>query len=232
MKRKGIVLITIVLSLCFRIEVLGQISSMGLYGENPRHFVSLSSGAGYYYGDIETQGFFSKESSDKVNAFLSSSYHYFVVDVLSIRTMATLGKLSGQRTYYGFRSNFVEPSIAVEYYPFIFDEGSADVYILAGCGVNFSSIDFEDRRLGYNRKEHIYTPIIPLGLGFRYFVTKNLCIGVEFSTHLALIDSPKGINLDGFPYYYEGSLRGKQSSFLDGYHTFGITLGYGWFSTN
>lgn len=212
------------------LSVYSQISRRGLYGEiGFRAFsVGVSGGATYYYGDVEmpTDNFFDKKS--QVGYFVEGNFSYSFWEYMSLRFNTIYGQLSGEREGYSFKSDFVEPSLNLEYHPFTVVDRAKDLYLTLGFGSTFSNIRSQDTKILYEQKTSKIAPVMIVGLGYRYLFDNGLWIGAQLVSRMVLVDN-ENINLDAYPYSYEGKVeRGLQSKFNDGYVMFGLTFGYQW----
>jgi hypothetical protein len=228
---KKYILCVIAVSLSF-VGLGAQVGSQKVFDKFNTHTISLSAGASYYFGDVEKGGVFSSNAKNQLNYFVHGNYSFSLSDNFTIKAGLTQGRLSGSRNYYSFHSMFLEPDLAVEYFPWTMYSEELKFYIFAGGGCTFSRVKFDDKGnpdvAGRFRSLQVYMPVVLLGVGYKYNLNDNIVLGAEFACRLAVMDSFTN-NMDGFPFRRNADVvKGGESKFCDGYYSFGITLGYTW----
>lgn len=225
-KRNFCLLITLFVS----ISIYAQTSRSGLYGETGFKAFSIGSSSGitYYYGDVEKATGTFIDKKEQINFFVEGNFSYSFWEYIALKLNIIYGHLSGVRDRYSFKSNFIEPSVNIEYHPFSLLNSTKDFYITLGFGSTFSQIRSHDTQFVDSFKTSKIAPIVIGGLGYRYLFSNGLWVGVQLVNHVVVIDNVN-FNLDGYPYAFGGNIvRGSQSKYNDGYLMLGLTLGYQW----
>ncbi|MDR3327306.1 MAG: hypothetical protein LBT04_04155 [Prevotellaceae bacterium] len=228
---KKYIICVIAISLLF-IDLRAQIGTQKIFDQFYTHTISLSAGPNYYFGDIEKGGFFSKNAKNQINYCVYGNYSISLSDNFTAKAGLTQGRLSGSRNYYSFHSMFLEPDVAVEYFPWTMYSEDLKFYLFAGAGCTFSKVKFDDKGnpdvANRFRELQVYMPVVLVGAGYKHNLNDNVVLGVEFACRLAVMDSFSN-NMDGFPFKRDANIvKGGESKFCDGYYSFGITLGYTW----
>jgi hypothetical protein len=226
---KSLLVIVLVIN---SINLFGQVSAKRVGDKVKSNTISLYTGPNYYFGDVEKGGVFSKNAKNQINYFVQGNLHIGLWDYFTLRVGLMHGRLSGNRDNYSFRSMYVEPECVFEYYPWSMYSKDKKFYLLGGFGITLSHVNFNDKNnpdeMDKYRSLQVYMPTIPLGLGYKYNLNENWVLGAEFGCRFAIMDSMKN-NMDGFPFRRKNELiKGGESKFLDGFYTFGITIGYTW----
>ncbi len=118
-----------------------------------------------------------------------------------------------------FSNIFGELSAGVEIYPF----QRAGFYVYAGLMLAVSYIKYDFSNYGYPENSTVSVlPILPLEIGYNFYLGGNLFLGISVACHQGLMDMTK-VNLDAWP--VEKSSRFQWG---DGYFQIGLTLSYRW----
>ncbi len=181
--------------------------------------VIVSGGLTYYYGDFEPKTQFSK---DKLGGNLNIAYVHPIWRHLNVRLSLLGGYQHGERKESEFfRSGYGELALGLECYPFI----NAGLYFYAGIAANTSFIKYDFGE--YSGKTIGLVPVVPLEIGYTWYLGNNCFLSVYYSWHPALIDKCGdnmnfGYYMDGKPLYPEDG--GWENT--DGYHQFGFSFSY------
>lgn len=200
------------------------------------HVLSLSLGTNYYFGDVEFPGIVIMNTlpSDWINAHLGLytklSYMFPLNHYFGIKPAISIGKLQANNFEYQdkaerkkqFSSLYIEPQATIEYYPFATQPRW--VYIFAGFSLNFSKISYQ--HYTYSGTNNIILPMIPIGIGSSFPLSRNVLIGVDLEYHIGLLDTYY-CNLDSYPFRTDtNEIVGKSSNWADSYFSIGISLSY------
>jgi len=209
-------------------------SRNGIFGETFSQSIMVSTGANYYFGDIEKAGIFSIYWKSQVNVFGQIGYVKNIYkETLRFRLNMIGGMLNGEKNDHSFKNLFFEPEVILEYFPFTITNDklcdclkkTVGLYLYGGIGLSFYAVTLNTptKLIKYNS----YVPMAALGGGYRFNVTSRVELGIELGYRFALVDK-LNISLDGYPYRNDnGEIVGKNNSnWNDGFYTFGITAGY------
>ena len=199
-----------------------------------RHEVNLFVGSSAYQGDLHS---FSDENlslTSELNEALGLSYTLNVVNQFSVGLSYFTTKLSGNDASFADKDHIVrnfsftnqihEFSLRFDYEPFQLQNSKFMPYVFGGVGMvtgdaktNFlSSTEFWDNRIAQDIQNKTNTSIaIPLGLGFRYYLSSKVSIKIEGSVRVGMNDYLDGVSISG------------NSDSNDSFGAFGLGLTYG-----
>ena len=233
------------------------------------HGVSLNVSALYFYGDVDNiglvfnGGFNVKNLS--VGGGIGINYNLPVSNHVNLRFGINAGRLRADNTekfsaldtarydFRSFHSWYIQPAFGVLYYPF----SQAGFYITGGIAVAASIIDdfcfyrpmpvegSSQKTLqpitNGGKTTYGILPMVQLGLGYSWSLSKSWSLSVEFMVQEGLVDT-KFMNLDAWPLDASQNDRGIDvgASFRstengtarvrwnDGWFQLGLTVVYQW----
>ena len=217
---------------CFCQNVFAQ-SGNGIYGEKYYQNMVFSAGANYYFGDIEKIGIFSKYWKNQVNAFGQVGYEKCIYKKkLKFRADLLASMLNGERNDHSFKSYIVIPEAVLEYYPITIrkkrcncDDKTIGLYLYGGIGLALYHVNLNTP--SKEIKHFSFVPTAALGLGYKFYISPRVELGLEFDYRFALLDELNS-SLDGYPYKKDnGAIVGEYTSnWNDGFYTFGLICSY------
>lgn len=183
-----------------------------------------------YLGDLVEPAFTFDQSTFAGGLHL----RYQIMDQIQIRSNLLVGKLKGDDSNYNanlsraakFESTYTEMTIIGEYEFFKIDRSGKAFkekftpYGYLGLGFGLFNLDFE---IGSSTPEamddlrHLSSdikPVLPLGLGAKYALTKSISIGAEWGIRFVFSDYLDGVSMSGNP--------DKMDVYLSG----GVTMSY------
>ena len=215
----------------------------GLYTVKNRNIASgvcLNFNAMYYYGDIDMLDQAFLHGFQPQNLSIGGGLHFGYLRPLgrfcNWRFSLGFGLLHGNdsaryemqddvKVPVGkgkFNSVFGEAAAGVEFYPF----PRAGFYLYAGLGlaVSYINYDFFKSRLPdpKNGSTVSVLPMIPLEIGYNFYLGKSVFLGVSVSVHQGLMDIGHA-NLDAWPLETTSVFQ-----WGDGYFQIGLSLSYRW----
>ena len=241
----------------------------GLYTtRNPHvtHGFSVTANAMYYFGDADNEGVAFNGGFNKENLSYGGSlifaYLMPVGNHSNMRFSMMGGKLNGNNKvkfdnlalprddYRKFSSYIIQPAVGVECYPF----STAGFFLYGGIALTASIIDNyefyyyksvpsgKERRL-VQGKTFGFLPMIQLGLGYNWKISRSWSLGVEVMIQEGVIDTHY-MNLDAYPLApsqngdgvsmggsfgtYIDRYGKEQLRWNDGWYHLGITITYHW----
>ncbi|MEO1262933.1 MAG: DUF6089 family protein [Bacteroidota bacterium] len=178
--------------------------------------IGASIGATNYLGDLVEPAFTFAQSKIAYSTHL----RYRWKDHLNFRSNLLIGKLVGDDDNYqispergaSFESSLIELTLLFEYNLFALPTSGEGNFVerispYGFLGTGFSlinpSVQFDastpeiDRDLAEDYAD--IQPIIPIGIGVKYNLAKNLTVGLEFGMHYTFTDYLDGVSLSGDP---------------------------------
>ena len=161
-------------------------------------FIEFGGGVGTmnYAGDV-VRGYSFSTSSLAGTAFYRMNFS----EILTVKLALTVGKVKGSETpidafavqrNHSFNSTILEVSSVFEYHFLDFKTEGSKVnyspYIFGGIGfINFNDVP-ENEGVGKIQ------PVLPMGVGFKYFIQKKYTIGFEAGARKTFFDYLDGIS--------------------------------------
>lgn len=200
------------------------------------HVLGLCIGTNYYFGDVEFPGvvILNTLPSDWINAHLGVyaklSYLLPFNHYTGLKTAISCGKLQANNFDFQesdkkkkqFSSFYVEPSVTFELYPLI--SSPKWLYFYVGFSLNYSNISYT--HYTYSGFNNLFLPMIPLGFGSNFPLSRNVLWGIDIEYHLGLIDTYFS-SLDSYPFMNNNhEIIGQSSNWADSYVSIGLTFSY------
>ncbi|HLF45467.1 MAG TPA: DUF6089 family protein [Chitinophagaceae bacterium] len=193
------ILLTILLFSCFTFHVTAQ-----------RVHVGVAGGLANYNGDLLEKFYVNKQT----NGFIGATVHYELQDQILLRAGFSFARLNGSDKYNSkpnlqmrnlhFETALTEFSLVGEYYLFNLYEKNYSPYVFAGLALfhfNPYTYDATKQKIflkplstegqGIYPEKKAYSllqPAIPFGGGFKYAVSENVRIGIEFGMRKIFTD--------------------------------------------
>lgn len=246
-------------------------SHTGLY--TTRNFfvsqgVSIGAGAMYYFGDVDNEGVAFSGGFNKENVSygggLAFGYNLPAGNCCNLHFGLMSGTLRGNNKvkfdnlpeprddYRKFQSVIIQPAFGVQYYPF----SNAGFYLYGGVAVTASIITnyefyyYQSTPGGKVRSEQPVSgktfgilPMVQLGIGYSWRLSRSWALGVEVMVQEGLIDT-QYMNLDAWPLDSKQNSEGvalgsafgtwtgkdgkKHIHWNDGWFQVGINITYQW----
>lgn len=181
-----------------------------LNASSQRVFVGAAGGLSNYNGDLLEKYYVGKQT----NGFIGATVHYELSDQILLRAGFNFARINGSDKYNSepslksrnlhFESVITEFSIAAEYYVFNLYEKRYSPYFFAGLGLfHFNPYTFdsnlqktflkplstEGQGIYPNRKPYsLLQMAIPFGGGFKYAISENVRVGIEFGLRKIFTD--------------------------------------------
>jgi len=184
--------------------------------------IGLFAGTSYYMGEINPNRIFYRPSIS-----LGGLFRWRLNDTYALRGHIYYGQFSGydkdftnsfqQIRNASFSSSLLDICAIGEYnfFPFRFNERKKVIspFLFAGFGYNFIISSSENIGNHFN---------IPFGVGVKYFLTKKITIGTEWSFRKILADNADGISNSGGNEYKSTFSNNDWYSFAGFFISFGL----------